>query len=402
MKWYYTARSGSERCSGYIEANSLLLAKIKLKEQNIHYQKIKKVTWLFIIWSAFKKLYFRQIVKQQDKLDFIRQLAVLLSSGVPLLKSFDILSDKNHKHYNSYITNIKESLTIGDSVSNSFNKSGIFDPLLINLIDIGESTGLLHEMLDYYVLYQEKILHLKRKIKVALAYPITILVVSTTILMFMFILVIPQFQALFANSKIVLPPITTSLFAVSDFMRLYWTFVLVSLLVIFYLFRLCFNKNTTLRFLMARFLLKTPIIGNCIQQFNMIIFADTFALLYHAAMPINLSLNKINLVINNPVYRKHLHDVVDSIENGETLYDAVTKTGVFPKLVTATIHVGEESGELDSVLKKLAISIEQSLNSRLELLISLLEPITIVAVVSVLGAVLVALYLPLFHLGSIF
>ena len=122
MKWYYTARSGSERCSGYIEANSLLLAKIKLKEQNIHYQKIKKVTWLFLLWSAFKKIYFRQIVKQQDKLDFIRQLAVLLSSGVPLLKSFEILSDKNHKQYNSYITNIKESLTVGDSVAHSFNK----------------------------------------------------------------------------------------------------------------------------------------------------------------------------------------------------------------------------------------------------------------------------------------
>ena len=134
----------------------------------------------------------------------------------------------------------------------------------------------------------------------------------------------------------------------------------------------------------------------------MIIFPNTFSLLYHSAIPMNISLEKIHLVLNNAVYRRHINLVIQDIESGENLYNATQKTKIFPYLVTSAIHVGEETGELDVILKNLAESLEKTLTNKLELLIAILEPLTIVGIMLVLGTVIIALYLPLFHLGAIF
>lgn len=397
MKWHYT--TAHNRNNGFIEANSLLLAKIKLKEQNISFIKIKKVTWLFLLWFSLQKLYFANLNKQQTHLEFISSLALLLKSGVSILEALDILARDNHKQ--ARLSNdIYHKLQAGQSITLAFSKIKVFNPLLINLLSISENTGSLYEILEYYVEYQEKLLAIKRKIKIALTYPMIVIVISTLILIFMFFMVIPSFQALFLNSNIMLPTITQFLFKLASLVRDYWLELVFGLLVISYLLRFIYNKYYSLRYLLAKIMLKTPILGKFIEQFNMTIFAHTFSLLYHSAIPIDISLNKIHLVIANPIYKKHLNQILSSIEQGETLYQSVVATKGFSNLVTASIHVGEETGELDSVLDKLGKSIEKTLNSRLAILIAFFEPMAIVIVLSGLGLVMIALYLPLFNLGN--
>ncbi len=399
-RWYYIANSREDKQSGYIEANSFLLAKIKLKEQNINFIKIKKVTWLFLFWGFCKKLYFSSLIKQQNRLEFIRSLSVLLRSGVSILQALTILSDENSNKF-SIGRLIYSNLKTGDSIAAAFSKSEAFDSLLINLLEIGENTGKLYEILDYYIEYQEKLLELKRQIKVALTYPITVVVVACIILLFMFFNIIPNFQLLFLNSHIVLPRITQYLFSFADIIRHYLIDILLGFLVIAYLMRFIYNRFYSLKYMLSKILIKIPVLGSCIEQFNMTVFSHTFALLYHSAIPIDVSLNKINLVISNPVYKKHLNEILVAIESGETLYEAVVNTKIFPKMVTASIHVGEETGELDTVLDSLGKSIEKTLNNRLSVLIAIFEPLTILLIMLILGIVLVALYLPLFNLGNI-
>jgi len=406
-RWYYIASSRDNKQSGYIEANSLLLAKIKLKEQNIDFVKIKKVTWFFLLWDFCKRLYFSSLLKQQNRLEFVRSLSVLLRSGISILQALTILSEENAKkssvHSKEFVIGklIYSNLQAGDSIANAFSKSGAFDSLLVNLLEIGENTGKLYEILDYYIEYQEKLLDLKRQIRIALAYPITVMVVACLILLFMFFTIVPNFQLLFLNSKIVLPTITQNLFVFAEFIRHYLIDILLGSLAMAYLTRFMYNRFYSFKYMLSKALIKVPVLGSCIEQFNMTIFSHTFALLYHSAIPIDVSLDKINLVISNPVYKKHLNDILLAIESGETLYEAVVNTNVFPKMVTATIHVGEETGELDTVLDNLGKSIEKTLNNKLSVLIAIFEPLTILLIMLVLGIVLVALYLPLFNLGNI-
>jgi type IV pilus assembly protein PilC len=401
MKWYYTTNSTQDKQFGYIEANSLLLAKIKLKEQNIEFLKIKRVTWFFLFCNFIKEQYILNLAKQQNQLEFIRNLSVMLKSGISLLQSLNILLQDDNTKKQSVSKKIYHSLQSGDSVSIAFNKSKAFDQLLISLLQIGEHTGKLYEILDYYVNYQEKMLNLKRKIKISLAYPITVGIVATLMIIFMMFVVIPNFEILFLNSKIILPAITQILFHCAEFVRNNWLNLIIFFFIMIYSCYFIYNKFSIIQYLVYYTLFKLPIVGTIMQQFNMVIFAHTFAILYHSAIPIDVSLDKINLVISNPIYKKHLNAILSSIESGENLYDAVLKTKIFPKLVTATIHVGEETGELDTVLNNLGNSLEKTLGNKLSTLIAIFEPLTILLIMLVIGFILFALYLPLFNLGNL-
>src|SRR5438552_540872 len=342
-------------------------------------------------------------VSEKDITFFTRQLATMLRAGVPLLQCFEIVA-RGHKNprFARLMMDIKSRVESGSSLSQAFREHpGQFDALYCNLVNAGETAGILDGILDRLATYKEKILAIKSKIKSALFYPISVVTVAIIVVWVIMVFVIPAFKTVFANFGANLPAPTLIVIGISDFFVSYWwamaAIVAGALITFFVLLR----RSEAFRYAIDRLSLKLPIIGGIVEKATIARWTRTLSTMFAAGVPLVESLDAVAGASRNAVFAAGTRKIQTEVSTGTSLTNAMHNTGLFPSMVLQMTQIGEESGSLDGMLSKVADFFEREVDDAVAALSSLLEPIIIVFLGVVIGGLVVALYLPIFKLGAV-
>jgi type IV pilus assembly protein PilC len=377
---------------GELRAVSETVASTNLRRQGIRVVKIKRQT-------------FRggRSVTQKDITFFTRQLATMLKAGVPLLQSFDIIArGHSNARFSRLMLDLKNKVETGSSLSQAFRDNPkYFDPLYCNLVQAGETAGMLDAILDRLATYQEKILAIKGKIKSALFYPITVMVVAFVVICVIMTFVIPAFKQVFASFGANLPWLTLQVIAVSDFFVKYWWAMLILAIGGFIALRLAYKRSESFRYVIHRFQLKIPVIGPILEKATIARWTRTLQTMFAAGVPLVESLDAVGGASGNMVYIAATKRIQTDVSTGTSLTNAMAAVNLFPPMVLQMTQIGEESGSLDNMLGKIADFYEREVDDAVTALSSLLEPIIIVFLGVVVGGLVVAMYLPIFKLGAV-
>lgn len=380
---------------GELEAESEIVAKISLQKQGILVQRIKKKTNLNISLGGR--------IKPGDIARLARQLSTMTDAGVPLVQSFGILvdGDKNPK-MKKMLTEIKEHIESGHSLSEALQKHPkYFDSLFCNLVHAGEQSGTLEEMLRRIATYKEKLESLKKKIKKAMFYPAAVLFVALLVTAIMLVFVVPQFESMFNDFGADLPAFTRVVIDLSDWLRAQWWLVIIGIFVFVFLFKLALNKSISFSRLIDRLVLKLPVMGRILQLAAVARFARTLSTTFAAGVPLIEALEAVSGAAGNSVYSDAIDAIGEDVSTGQTLHQAMRNTQVFSNMVVQMVLIGEESGALEAMLAKVADNFEEDVDNNVDALSSLLEPLIMVVLGVLVGGLVIAMYLPVFELGSV-
>jgi len=341
-------------------------------------------------------------ITQKDLTLFTRQLAVMMKSGVPLLQSFDIVGKGHHNPSVARLLNdIKTDVETGSSLEQAFRKFPLyFDDLFCNLIGAGEHAGILDSLLERLATYQEKILAIKSKIKGALMYPIAIIAIAFIITAVIMIFVIPAFKQLFSSFGADLPAPTLIMMSISDFFVAYWWAIFSIVGGGLYSFFYFWKRNKKMQDAMDRIMLKLPIFGNVIRKASIARWTRTLATMFAAGVPLVEALNSVAGAAGNVVYFDATKIIQREVSQGGTLTAAMQNVGVFPSMVLQMVAIGEEAGSLDGMLNKVADFFEAEVDDAVAALASLMEPIIMVVLGTLIGGMVIAMYLPIFKMGQ--
>lgn len=378
---------------GEMKASSETLVSSSLRRQGISVTKLKKQS---ILAKKGK-------VSEKDVTLFTRQLATMMKAGVPLLQSFDIVG-KGHSNpaVSKLLFDIKSDVETGSSLSAAFRKYPLhFDALFCNLINAGEQAGILDTLLDRLATYKEKILAIKSKIKSALFYPISIVVVAFIITAVIMIFVVPAFKELFTSFGADLPAPTLLVMAISDIFVQWWWAIFGAIGGGIWFFFYTWKRSLAMQATMDRLILKIPVFGELIRKATIARFARTLATMFSAGVPLVEALDSVAGASGNRVYYDATKRVQSEISTGTSLTVAMQNSEVFPNMVLQMTAIGEESGALDSMLSKVADFYEAEVDDAVDALSSLMEPIIMVVLGTLIGGLVVAMYLPIFKLGEI-
>jgi type IV pilus assembly protein PilC len=378
---------------GEMKASSETLVRSTLRRQGINVTKLKKQSGL----SKKGK------VSDKDVTLFTRQLATMMKAGVPLLQSFDIVG-KGHSNpaVAKLLLDIKYDVETGSSLSAAFRKYPLyFDSLFCNLIHAGEQAGILDTLLDRLASYKEKIQAIKSKIKSALFYPISILVVAFVITAVIMIFVVPAFKELFSSFGANLPAPTLIVMAVSDIFVDWWWAIFSAVGGGVWFFFYTWKRSLAMQATMDRLILKIPVFGELIRKATIARFSRTLATMFAAGVPLVEALDSVAGAAGNRVYYDATKLVQSEISTGTSLTVAMQNSEVFPSMVLQMTAIGEESGALDTMLSKVADFYEAEVDDAVEALSSLMEPIIMVVLGTLIGGLVIAMYLPIFKMGEI-
>jgi type IV pilus assembly protein PilC len=342
-------------------------------------------------------------VTEKDITLFTRQLATMLKSGVPLLQAFDIVG-KGHENpaVARLLLDIKTDVETGSSLQQSFRKFPLyFDDLYCNLLGAGEAAGILDTLLDRLATYKEKILAIKSKIKSALFYPISIIVVAFVITAVIMIFVIPAFKELFSSFGAGLPAPTEIVIAISDFFVAYWWAIFSVVGGSVYGFFYAWKRNKTMQRRMDQFMLKVPIFGPLVRKASIARWSRTLSTMFAAGVPLVEAFDSVAGAAGNSVYYDATKAIQREVTTGTSLTVAMQNTDVFPSMVLQMVAIGEESGALDSMLSKVADFFEAEVDDAVAAISSLMEPVIMVVLGVLIGGLVVAMYLPIFKMGSV-
>ncbi|MEQ1597791.1 MAG: type II secretion system F family protein [Methylotenera sp.] len=363
-----------------------------LRRQGITVTKVKKQ-------SAFAS---KGKITDKDITLFTRQLATMMKAGVPLLQAFDIVG-KGHSNpaVAKLLGDIKADVETGSSLSASFRKYPLyFDNLFCNLVGAGEQAGILDTLLDRLATYKEKIMAIKGKIKSALVYPISILVVAFVITAIIMIFVIPAFKTLFEGFGADLPGPTLFVMAISDFFVSYWWAIFGSIGGGLWFFFYTWKRSEKLQGTMDRLMLKLPIIGEIIKKATIARFSRTLSTMFSAGVPLVEALDSVAGASGNRVYYDATKRIQSEISTGTSLTVAMQNAQVFPNMVLQMTAIGEESGALDSMLSKVADFYEGEVDDAVDAMSSLMEPVIMVVLGTLIGGLVIAMYMPIFKMGA--
>lgn len=341
-------------------------------------------------------------VTEKDITLFTRQLATMMKSGVPLLQSFDIVG-RGHANpaVGKLLLDIKSDVETGSSLSAAFRKYPLyFDQLFCNLVAAGEQAGILDSLLDRLATYKEKILAIKGKIKSALFYPIAVIVVAFIITAVIMIFVIPAFKEVFKSFGADLPAPTLIVISISDFFVAYWYAIFGVIGGGLYAFFYTWKRSEKMQFAMDRLLLRLPVFGDLIRKAVIARWTRTLATMFAAGVPLVESLESVGGAAGNYVYKVATREIQTEVSTGTNLTTAMQNTNLFPNMVTQMVAIGEESGALDSMLSKVADFFEAEVDDAVEALSSLMEPMIMVILGTLIGGMVVAMYLPIFKMGA--
>jgi type IV pilus assembly protein PilC len=342
-------------------------------------------------------------VTEKDLTLFTRQLATMLKSGVPLLQAFDIVA-KGHSNaaVARLIMEVRSDIETGSSLKQSFEKHPLyFDTLYCNLIGAGESAGILDTVLDRLAVYKEKILAIKSKIKSALFYPIAIVVVAFVITAVIMIFVIPAFKQVFKSFGADLPALTQIVIDLSDMFVAYWWALFGGIGAAVYGFFYSWKRSERMQHTMDRLLLRVPVFGDLIRKSAIARWTRTLSTTFAAGVPLVEALESVAGAAGNHEYFSATRRIQGEVATGSSLNSAMQGTDVFPNMVIQMVAIGEEAGSLDTMLGKVADYFEQEVDDSVEALSSLMEPIIMVVLGTLIGGLVIAMYMPIFKLGSV-
>lgn len=342
-------------------------------------------------------------VTDKDITLFTRQLATMMKSGVPLLQAFEIVG-KGHSNpaVGRLLLSIKSDVETGTSLNQAFRKHPLyFDALFCNLIAAGEQAGILDSLLDRLAIYKEKILAIKSKIKSALFYPISVIIVAFVITAVIMIFVIPAFKDVFKSFGADLPAPTLLVIAISDFFVAYWYLIFGSIGGALYTFFYFWKRSEKVQMLMDRLLLRLPIFGDIIRKAVIARWTRTLATMFAAGVPLVESLDSVGGAAGNHVYKVATREIQSEVSTGTNLTSAMEHTKLFPNMVVQMVAIGEESGALDQMLGKVADFFEAEVDDAVAAMSSLMEPMIMVILGTLIGGMVVAMYLPIFKLGAV-
>ncbi len=394
-KEYTYTWEGKDKSGKFVRGESRAVGEAslsaQLRRQGINVSKIKRAR------NSSKA------ITPKDIALFTRQLATMLRAGVPLLQAFDIVG-KGHSNpsVSKLLFAIKTDIETGSSLQQAFKKHPLyFDDLYCNLIGAGESAGILDSLLDRLATYQEKILAIKGKIKSALFYPISIIVVAFIITAIIMIFVIPAFKELFSSFGADLPAPTLFIMAISDFFVHYWILIFGGIGGGLYAFFYFWKRSRPMQYFMDRLLLRIPVFGELIRKATIARWSRTLATMFAAGVPLVEAFNSVAGAAGNIVYFDATKSIQREVSTGNSLTSAMQATDVFPSMVIQMVSIGEEAGSLDAMLSKVADFYEAEVDDAVEALSSLMEPIIMVVLGTLIGGMVIAMYLPIFKMGQV-
>ncbi|MFH1856310.1 MAG: type II secretion system F family protein [Candidatus Omnitrophota bacterium] len=345
---------------------------------------------------------FGKAVKIDDLVVFSRQLATMVSAGLPIVQSLDILSEQiENKRFRAIVSEIKNNVETGSSLSEAMAKhSNAFSDLFVHMVSAGEASGMLDDILDRLAGYLESTSKLMKRINSALVYPIVVLIMAVVITLFMLIKVVPTFKGIFEGFGEALPVPTLILLQISDTLRHYFLIVFgIFIFVTFVVIKYINTPKGKLRF--DTITLNLPIFGKLVKKIAISRFARTLSTLTKSGVSILTALDIVGKTSGNKVIEIAVQNVRESIKEGESIASPLAKAGIFPPLVVRMISVGEQTGSLEEMLTKISDFYDSDVTSAVEGLTSLIEPAVMVFLGGVIGSIVVALYLPVFKIGEL-
>jgi type IV pilus assembly protein PilC len=341
-------------------------------------------------------------VTAKDIALFTRQLATMMKAGVPLLQSFEIVSKgASNPAVQKLLTEIKTEVETGSALAAAFRKYPLyFDALFCNLVAAGEQAGILETLLDRLATYKEKILAIQSKIKSALFYPIAIIAVAFIITAVIMIFVIPAFKEVFTNFGADLPAPTLLVMAISDWFVSYWYIIFPVIIGAIWGFLEAWKRSLPVQIFMDRLMLRIPVFGDLVRKSSIARWTRTLATMFAAGVPLVEALESVGGAAGNYVYLQATRQIQAEVSTGTSLTVAMHNANVFPSMVLQMCSIGEETGALDSMLGKVADFYEQEVDDAVEALSSLMEPMIMVVLGTLIGGMVIAMYLPIFKLGQ--
>jgi type IV pilus assembly protein PilC len=383
-----------KKIRGEMEALSVAYVNATLRRQGVNPLKVGK---------RRKPLFsMKRKIKPKDVAVFTRQLATMLVAGIPVAQAFDIVG-KGHENPSmaELIMSVKTDVESGTNLNTALGKHPLyFDKLYCNLVAAGEQAGILDAILDKVATYKEKIEAIKGKIKAALFYPTAVIVVAFVITAVLLVFVIPQFESLFAGFGADLPALTKMVIDLSRAFSEYWYLIIGSIVGSVAFLTYSYKRSEKMQNAMDRALLKAPVIGDIVKKATIARFARTLATMFAAGVPLVESLDSVAGAAGNRVYYEGTLRVKAEVSTGTQLQTAMNATGLFPNMVVQMVAIGEESGELDKMLGKVADFYEQEVDDAVAGLSSLLEPIIMAFLGIVIGGLVIAMYLPIFKMAA--
>ncbi|MBH9552455.1 type II secretion system F family protein [Inhella gelatinilytica] len=391
FEWEGKDRNGKVQ-RGETRAASESIVSAQLRRKGLVSVKIKK-----------QKSGAGKAIKQKDIAVFTRQLATMMRAGVPLLQAFDIVArGSTNPRLTKLLNDIRQDVETGTSLSTAFRKHPLyFDALYCNLVEAGESGGILEALLDRLAIYQEKTMAIKNKIKAALTYPIAVLVVAFVVVVIIMIFVIPSFKQVFTSFGAELPAPTLLVMSMSEFFVTYWYIIFGVLGGGIYFFLQSWRRSEKMQRTMDRLLLKMPIFGDLVYKSAVARWTRTLSTMFAAGVPLVEALDSVGGASGNSVFLEATQKIQKEVSTGTSLTASMQGVGIFPVIVLQMSAIGEESGSLDHMLGKAAEFFEDEVDEMVKALSSLMEPIIIVVLGTIIGGIVVSMYLPIFKLGQV-
>lgn len=383
---------GGKQVKGEIRAAGENQVKSALRRQGVLPTKIKK-----------RRMRSGKSIKPKDIAIFTRQLATMMKAGVPLLQSFDIVGRGNaNASVTKLLNDVRADVETGTSLSAAFRKYPLyFSALYCNLVEAGETAGILEALLDRLAVYMEKTEAIKSKIKSALMYPISVVVVAFVVVAVIMIFVIPAFKSVFSSFGADLPAPTLFVIAISEFFVAYWWLIFGGIGGGLYFFFQAWQRNEKVQRFMDRALLKVPVFGVLIEKSCIARWTRTLSTMFAAGVPLVEALESVGGASGNSLYADATEKIQQEVSTGTSLTAAMTNANLFPSMVLQMCAIGEESGSVDHMLGKAADFYEAEVDEMVAGLSSLMEPIIIVFLGGLIGGIVVAMYLPIFKLGQV-
>ena len=392
---YEGTNRGGTKVKGEIFALSDAMAKGELRKQGINPKKVRKKP---------KPLFGGEgKIKPADIAIFARQMATMMQAGVPLVQSFEIIGQGHeNKAMQKMILGIKSEVEGGVALAEALSKQPLyFDPLFVNLVNAGEQSGALETMLDKLATYKEKTEALKAKVKKALFYPIAVVVVAFIVTTILLVFVVPQFKDLFDSFGADLPALTLFVIGISEFMQAWWWAIAGGIGGAVYLILRIKKTSPTMQESFDRITLKAPVLGDIATKSAIARFSRTLETMSAAGVPLVEAMESVAGACGNIIYFKASMKIRDDVSQGTQLQTSMRSTGLFPNMAIQMVSIGEEAGSLDNMLAKVADFYENEVDNAVDALTSLLEPIIMAVLGVLIGGLIIAMYLPIFKLGSV-
>ncbi|SHF49619.1 type IV pilus assembly protein PilC [Modicisalibacter ilicicola DSM 19980] len=341
-------------------------------------------------------------VKPRDIMLFARQMATMIRAGVPVLQAFNVVAESlSNPAMRNLVQRLAEDVAAGASFSEALRKHPRqFDRLFTNMVAAGEQAGSLDRMLERVATYKEKIESLKARVRKAMYYPVAVIGVGIGVTALLLIKVVPQFESMFAGFGAELPAMTRMTITLSEMAQQYWYYALGAVIGFVMLMRQAMRRSEAFSYKMHQLMLRLPVIGDIVDKSSVARFARTLATTFSAGVPLVEALETASGAVDSKVYERAIRQIREDVSNGQRLNFAMRSVNLFPILATQMVSIGEEAGSLDAMLNKVADFYEEVVDNKVDALTSLLEPFIIVVLGTMVGGLVVSMYLPIFEMGN--